>query len=1074
MNASPFIASAWEHVALASLHGAVLIVVVVLVQRSLKNRLGPAWSFSLWFLVLLRLSSPSLPVSTWSWQRLAEVFSRQPSPAVPSASIPEFPSVSGGVNLKPVLSAVSPVAAPPLIGVNSSPRPFGPTDSWTSGPDGAADHEHLPTAWWGILWGVGALVLLARQGLAAWVFRKRLSHWPQLGDGKLMGLVMECRQQMGITRRVDFRILPHIESPCLFGVVRPAILLPSCLVDTLTDVEWRNILLHEFAHLKRWDPLWNAWMSLLRCIHWFNPIVWWAVNRMREDRELACDSLVLSHADSATRRSYGATLLKLASRPAALMQPAAVVGILENGGPLKARLHSLQDRPRFWLNAAVGIVVLISLGACALTRKPEADGSPGIQPVDLSAHTDYPQAAIASTVLQKHRDDPGMWSQIPKGEQKILGVPFDITGLIRLACMSPQREEWYFRPRADGISIDRPFGRLYLLHATYYYANPGTVIARARINYADGTFAELPIKYGNHTLNYWRQRYEIRSQPVDSESRIAWTGNSPMLAEYGNSLRLCISSFNNPRPKEMVRSIDLTSTWQDPAEVVVGMAVGGRELPAEWRKTSPIQEPEQRWQAHVRFRAVDFATGQPIPDMTLRLEVAEEGVHSRISTYSTDKSGWATIKYPHRDLRYISIWANHDRYVPRFIQWTRHQHGAYPEEYVYRAEAGVRIAGRVEDQAGRPVAGSMVRLEGPRPDFAGDAKEFLMLTQIYATTDADGRWNSSAIPRGLPADQIQIRVLHPDFMADPPVILSPAELAGAEIRTRLSGGVVVAGIVVNTEKNPLAGAKVLVRSRSHVGEIRGTRTDATGAFTLRLAPGVDRPAAALPEFSPTSLPTVQLARGLNASEVLVEAAGYAPWVHQTATHGSLDWPTSPIVLSRGRTIEVVVQDAEKRPIEGALVERIVAGGLTLDNPMTTDRNGRARWMHAPDALFALQIRHEGYQHNQIPVMDGATNLPVQLAPTEMLTGSVTDAKTGRGIPFFKVWMGRRGPDSDEIVWDAQPSSIGRQGSYQVRNHNPSSDALVFRIEAPKYATSKALPAHSLRSQPPFEIKLNAL
>lgn len=170
MNPSTLLPSAWEHVALASLQGALLIVVVALVQRLLKSRLGPAWSFSLWFLVLLRLSSPSLPVSTWSWQRLADVLSAKASLVVPSAAIPGFPSDSSSLDRGSALSADSPVVASPSAWVNNSISPFGPNGSSTSEPYGAASEEQRPMASWGFIWAVGALVLLARQWLGAWVF----------------------------------------------------------------------------------------------------------------------------------------------------------------------------------------------------------------------------------------------------------------------------------------------------------------------------------------------------------------------------------------------------------------------------------------------------------------------------------------------------------------------------------------------------------------------------------------------------------------------------------------------------------------------------------------------------------------------------------------------------------------------------------------------------------------------------------------------------------------------------------------------------------------------------------------
>ena len=1048
MNIWNLLTIAGEFATRTSLYGAALIVAVLVIQRLLRRRLGPGWSFGLWFLVLLRLSSPILPASPWSWQQLADFLPSssnimtRPASGPPGANFSAKALPAADPIVTNTLAALPPYAASKEPGADkpvalpANPSPITDEGAWT------------PDKVWGLTWALVSLVLLARQGLGTWVFRRQLRRWPTLTDERLQGLVRRCRQQMGVIRPVDFRVLPDWESPCLFGVFRPIILLPASLLEALSDQEWENILLHEFAHLKRWDPLWNAWISVLGCLHWFNPLVWWAAKCLREDRELACDALVLARAGATLRQSYGATLLKLAStQPGTLMHPAAMVGILENGGPLKKRLLALQARPSFWLNATLGVAILTGLGACALTNRPVAGDASPIQSVPLSGHTDFPQAAFAPDALQLFRDDPDMWSQIPKGNQTLLGVPFDITGLIRLAGTSPQREEWYFRPQVKDIAVDRAFDRLYLLHATFYYATPGTVIALARLHYADGTTADLPIKYGDHSLNYWRMRYEQRSRPSDADSRIAWTGDGPMLAEYGNSLRLCVSSFKNPRPRATVRRIDLISTWQDPTEVVVGMAVGGRELPAEWRKTPPIQIPAQQWSSHLRFRAVDSQTGKPIPNMKLRLEVADEGVHSRIGTYTTDRNGWANLNYPHPKLRYLSIWADHDHYAPRLIQWTPRQHGAYPAEYIYHAEAGESIHGVVEDPAGTSVAGALVRIDGPSPNFAGDAKEFLILKHIYAITDAAGRWSLSVIPRELGAEDINLQVLHPGFDSILPRNLSTPERAGAEIHSRFSAGTVIAGRVVNSEQQPLPGARVMAPTPfPHIG-VRLVTTDVQGTFQL------------------------QLARGAGTRDLLVQVPGYAPLVQEAAVP-----PLSPIILSSGDTLDIRVQDSQQRPIAGALVEGFLGEHQrALDQRLTTDAQGLVHWPHAPAPKEKLMFRVHatGFQPSLTLVPIDARQIAVQLVPLDWLAGTGTDAKTRQTIPYFKIWRGRRTPGGAAVQWEPRALATGREGTFQIPNDAPDGDTF-FRIEAPDYAPSAAIPAASLRGPKPLDIPLQAM
>ncbi len=1050
MNLSAKLSAVWSDVAVASLQGAVLIGVVVALQALLKRRLGATWTFALWFVVLVRLSLPSLPVSPWSWQSvtagLSERMSRPPAATAESgrpATTTRGKSESKSVRPEP---AAAPASVTPEPGTGSfdgtpSPSPFQYPALRPEGPG---------VAWLGIGWFIVALVLVFQQTASLYLFRRRLNLWPVLEAGPIWSLAEKCRAQMGIRSRVQLRVVPELSGPCLFGVFRRVILLPAPMIESLNESEWRNILLHEFAHVKRWDPLTNMWMSLVRCVHWFNPLVWWAIRRMREDRELACDAAVLARVEDSMRQAYGATLLKLSVEPGIWRPSSVSVGILENGALLKTRLQALKNRPVFWRSTALGTGLLLLLSAGALTRGADDAGPVWIQPVDLSRHTDFPRSDVQSAALLYHFDDPGMWSQIPKGAQSFLGVPFNVAGLIRLAGSSPQREEWYFRPEVRGIPVGRTFDRLYLLHATFYYATPGTVIAQARLNYDNGTSAEIPIRYGDHTLNYWQQRYESVTRLSSDDARVVWTGDEAGRAEYGNSLRLCLATFVNPRPQERVRSIDLVSTWESPSEVVVGMAVGGKALPPEWKEHRPVTEPEVAWPGRLRFRAVDGVTGKPIPNMELRLEVAETGVHSRIATHFTDADGWAELAYPNRDLKYLAIWADHSGHVPRFIQWTRRQHGPYPAEYLYRAEPARRITGRVVDEAGLPVAGAMVRLRGPPPDFAGDAKEFLMFTHSYAITDAAGNWQCTELPPSLAASQISLRILHPEIPTPTPRKLTEAEIAGASIETRLLGGVIVRGTVTDEAGQPIAGAQVLSRALQRFERILGTSTDAAGKFAQRI-----------PETSPLM------------QNFLIHAKGFAP---EMLSLTSLDdaRETQAIVLHRGSTIAIQVVDTKGRAIADALIEGGAPNGLELDPPVTSDEKGRAEWRHAPRTGMMLRVSRTGYGFQQYRVNGGQTNLTVALTPERTLKGVVTDAKSGRNIPFFQVYTADFDPKQLAPGKKLQPVGVGRDGVLRVTATEAGGTPLYYRVEALGYGPSELYSQQQLEGPAPLAIQLKPL
>jgi len=71
------------------------------------------------------------------------------------------------------------------------------------------------------------------------------------------------------------------------------------------------VLLHEVAHVKRWDFLANVVSQMIAAVYWFNPLVWVALRRMRAEREQACDDLVLGLGTKASE--YATELLQIAS-----------------------------------------------------------------------------------------------------------------------------------------------------------------------------------------------------------------------------------------------------------------------------------------------------------------------------------------------------------------------------------------------------------------------------------------------------------------------------------------------------------------------------------------------------------------------------------------------------------------------------------------------------------------------------------------------------------------------------------------------------------------------------------------
>ena len=97
--------------------------------------------------------------------------------------------------------------------------------------------------------------------------------------------------------------------PLLLGVWRPRVILPLNF-ESLYDIEdGALVLAHERAHRDRGDQLVNVIAAIWLCLTWFNPLMYWAIRRLRFDQEVRCDAVVLAERPT-LRRRYANALLK--------------------------------------------------------------------------------------------------------------------------------------------------------------------------------------------------------------------------------------------------------------------------------------------------------------------------------------------------------------------------------------------------------------------------------------------------------------------------------------------------------------------------------------------------------------------------------------------------------------------------------------------------------------------------------------------------------------------------------------------------------------------------------------------
>jgi beta-lactamase regulating signal transducer with metallopeptidase domain len=188
----------------------------------------------------------------------------------------------------------------------------------------------------------GVLLLLGRLGVEHWNTRRMLSRTTQLDDAGWNGLLDECAASLGVVRAVRLVRSREEAMPMTCGVHRPIVVVPS-IADTWDEDRRRAVLLHELAHVARFDCLTQTLAEVAVALYWAHPGTWWMERRLRVERELACDDCVL--ASGTEPREYAGHLLEIAHSLGGYRAPALAVS-MARPQQLEGRMLAMLDATR--------------------------------------------------------------------------------------------------------------------------------------------------------------------------------------------------------------------------------------------------------------------------------------------------------------------------------------------------------------------------------------------------------------------------------------------------------------------------------------------------------------------------------------------------------------------------------------------------------------------------------------------------------------------------------------------------------------------------------------------------------
>lgn len=188
------------------------------------------------------------------------------------------------------------------------------------------------------IWVAGIIAFLGVNITANLAFYLKLGKSPYIENESITALLNDLCNEMNINRKIRIIEVKFIHSLSIYGIITPVILVKSVdLLLSLDEKKLRLLLKHELQHYKNRDNLIKAISTFFKALHWFNPLVWYAFNKINTLQEYICDEKVLSPVEKETKVLYANLLLDVYE----LLVP--VSSFFKNPSPIKCRIQKILD-----------------------------------------------------------------------------------------------------------------------------------------------------------------------------------------------------------------------------------------------------------------------------------------------------------------------------------------------------------------------------------------------------------------------------------------------------------------------------------------------------------------------------------------------------------------------------------------------------------------------------------------------------------------------------------------------------------------------------------------------------------
>jgi beta-lactamase regulating signal transducer with metallopeptidase domain len=286
------------------------------------------------------------------------------------------------------------------------------------------------------LWILMTVFMLSRL-LRSHFYTRRLKRDVLVLSPEYQQEITEFIRSTGIRRKVAIYATSNVRVPMSIGLFNPVILIPDNLMDELTEEQLKHVILHELAHIRRWDDWTNLIQRIVEAFYFWNPMILYIECQMRLEREIACDDWVIIL--SGEPKSYALCLTRLIE--ANMLKPGRIIatGATLHRKHVTTRIRMLLDKgcnttahfSRLGIMTTICVIMLAFAvfarisQVLVLTEPQKDDSRPSIQtekvrlPVTVAMH--YPKPYSPEKIEQRANDNIEDRISGRVGEQRIVG-----------------------------------------------------------------------------------------------------------------------------------------------------------------------------------------------------------------------------------------------------------------------------------------------------------------------------------------------------------------------------------------------------------------------------------------------------------------------------------------------------------------------------------------------------------------------------------------------------------------------------------------------------------------------------